>query len=128
MAYAYFNKNPAGKSVGDCTIRAISKALGQSWEATYVGLALEGFYQGDLPNADTVWSTYLFNRGFRRYFIPDDGLGSYTVSKFANNNPKGTFVLSMPGQHVVCVKDGTYYDSWDSGNEMPLYYWSKEAR
>lgn len=127
MSWQYFNKNPYQRSVGDCAVRAVSKALGQSWEQTYVGLCLEGFKRGDLPNADTVWNKYLFDRGFRRHFTPDDGMGAYTVSNFADDNPNGTFVLSMPGQHVVCVVDGEYFDSWDSGNEMPLYYWSREA-
>lgn len=27
--------------------------------------------------------------------------------------------------HVVCVQDGYYYDSWDSGNEIPIYYWER---
>lgn len=126
MSYAYYQPNPAGKSVGDCTVRAISKALGQAWEETYVGLALEGFKRGDLPNADSVWGPYLQRHGFRRHLIPDDGLGAYTVADFAADNPRGIFILSMPGHHVVTVKDGVIYDSWDSGNEDPAYYWTKE--
>lgn len=27
---------------------------------------------------------------------------------------------------VVAVVDGDYYDAWDSGNEIPLYYWRKD--
>ena len=50
MSYAYYQPNPCGKSVGDCTVRALSKALDQSWGETYVGLVLEGFIRGDLPN------------------------------------------------------------------------------
>lgn len=124
--YARYNPNPQGRSVGDCTVRALSKALGQSWEATYVGLALEGFIRGDLLNADSVWGPYLQRHGFRRHFIPDDGLGAYTVADFAANNPEGTFILSMPGRHVVTVVDGTVFDSWDSQNECPSYFWCKE--
>lgn len=124
--YAYYQPNPAMKSVGDCTVRAISKALGQTWEQTYVGLALEGFKRGDLPNADSVWGPYLYDRGFQRHFIPDDGLGAYTVSDFVADNPRGTFILSMPGRHVLCVQDGQWHDSWDSGGETPTYYWQKE--
>ena len=124
--YAYYQPNPAGKSVGDCTVRAISKALGQAWEETYVGLALEGFKRGDLPNADSVWGPYLQRYGFRRHLIPDDGLGAYTVAEFAADHPKGTFILSMPGRHVLCVQDGQWFDSWDSGGEIPVYYWTKE--
>lgn len=127
MGYAYFNENPAGrKSVGDCTVRALSKALGQSWEQTYVGLCLEGFLRGDLPNADDVYGRYLHRHGFRRHLIPDDGLGVYTVEDFADDHQDGVFVLSIPGRHVVTVVDGVYYDSWPSGNERPGYYWTKE--
>lgn len=126
MSYAYYNPNPAGKSVGDCAVRALSKALGQSWEQTYTGLALEGFLRGDLPNADSVWGPYLRAHGFARYLIPDDGLGAYTVADFAQDNPQGTYILSMPGHHVVTVVDGQYFDSWDSGGAVPAYYWTKE--
>lgn len=127
MSYAYYNPNPAGRrSVGDCTVRALSKALGQTWEEIYTGLSLEGFVQGDLPNADAVWGNYLHRNGFRRHLIPDDGLGAYTVEDFATDNPQGVFILSMPGRHVVAVVDGKYCDSWDSGGECPSYYWTKE--
>lgn len=128
MSYTYYQPNPVKKRVvGDCTIRAISKALDQTWHKTYVGLCLEGFRMGDLANSDAVWSTYLYKHGFRRNFIPDDGLGAYTVSDFAKDHPQGTFVLSMPGQHVVCVKDGNWFDAWDSGEETPTYFWGEES-
>lgn len=126
MSYAYYQPNPAGKSVGDCTVRALSKALEQTWEETYTGLALEGFIRGDLPNADSIWGPYLRAHGFTRHLIPDDGLGTYTVSDFARDIPEGAFILSMPGHHVVAVVDGAYWDSWDSGNESSAYYWTKE--
>lgn len=124
--YAYFNKNPEGRSVGDCAVRAVSKALGQSWEQTYVGLCLEGFLMADLPNSDAVWGRYLRNHGFKRYLIPDECPDCMTVGRFADEHPEGTFVLSMPGRHVVTVVDGMFWDSWDSGNEIPEYYFAKE--
>lgn len=31
MAYIYFNPNPDGIHVGDCVIRAVSKATNQTW-------------------------------------------------------------------------------------------------
>ena len=126
MSYSYYNPNPTGRSVGDCTVRALSKALGQTWEETYAGLALEGFMRGDLLNADSIWGPYLQRHGFRRHFIPDDGLGAYTVEDFVQDNPRGTFILSMPGRHVIAVEDGQYFDSWNSGKECPAYYWEKE--
>ena len=41
MGFSYFNPNPAGRQVGDCTVRAISKSTGQSWDETYMGLCLQ---------------------------------------------------------------------------------------
>ena len=127
MGHAYYNPNPAGKSVGDCPVRAISKALGKSWEEVYTGLCLEGFRLGDMPNADSVWGPFLRHHGFRRHLLPEDCPDCYTVADFARDNPKGTFILSMPGHHVLCVVDGDWFDSWDSGGECPVYYWSKES-
>lgn len=38
---------------------------------------------------------------------------------YYNPNPNGATVGD-------CVIDGVYYDSWDSGREVPLYYWQKK--
>jgi len=124
--YAYYEPNPEKRGVGDCAVRAISKALGQTWEETYVGLSLEGFVKGDLPNADAVWGPYLKKHGFSRYMLPDTCPECYTVEDFALDHPRGTFILSMPGYHVVTVMDGVVYDSWDSRNKVPTYFWTKE--
>ena len=48
------------------------------------------------------------------------------MADFAAEHPSGTYILALSG-HVVCVMDGDYYDTWDSGGEVPLYYWRKEA-
>ena len=126
MGYSYYNPNPAGKSVGDCPVRAISKALGKSWEEVYAGICLQGFLLGDMPNADSVWGPYLRKHGFTRHLRPDTCPDCYTVADFAADNPEGIFILSMPGRHVLCVQDGQWHDSWDSGGEVPVYYWTKE--
>ena len=98
----------------------------QTWEETYAGLALEGFLRGDLPNADSVWGPYLRRHGFTRYLLPDACPDCYTVADFAADHPHGTFILSMPERHVLCVQDGQGHDSWDNGMEVPAYYWTKE--
>lgn len=116
-----FNPNPYNTRVGDCVIRAISKALEQDWETTYAGLSMFGFIRCDLPNANHVWSAYLKNKGFRRYFIDNE---FYTVDDFCKDNPTGTYILALDG-HVVCVVDGHFYDTWDCGAEIPIYYWRK---
>lgn len=120
-----YNANPDGRNVGDCTIRALSLALGQSWERTYVELALEGFMMGDMPSANHVWGAYLRRKGFRRRILPDTCPDCYTVADFARDHPSGTYLLALDG-HVVCLIDGDWYDTWDSGGKIPLYYWTRK--
>ena len=123
--YIYYNPNPANKLVGDCVIRAISKVTDQDWEKTYMDIALQGYMMKDMPSANHVWGAYLYSKGFRRHIIPDSCPDCYTVQEFCEDYPQGTYLLAI-GTHVVTVQNGNYYDSWDSGNEIPLYYWQKE--
>ena len=124
MAYVKYNPNPDGKSVGDCVIRAIAKATGKSWEDVYTGVCLTGYSMCDMPSANCVWGAYLRHNGFMREIVPNECPECYNVSDFAREHPRGTYILALTG-HVVCVHDGDWYDSWDSGDKMPMYYWEK---
>ncbi len=117
------NPNPRRKSVGDCTIRAISIALEQSWDKTYIGVCNQGFDMCDMPSANHVWGAYLKNHGFKRTVIREGE--DYTIRDFCLDVPHGTFVLACSG-HVVAVIDGKYYDTWDSGDVVPLYCWERK--
>jgi len=123
--YRYFNPNPRGKRVIDCTIRAIAKATDMTWDDVYIQLFLKGFEMKDMMASNAVWSAYLLDRGFSRATIPDTCPDCYTVKDFAWDNPRGTFILGT-GSHAICVEDGDYFDSWDSGDEIPIYYFRKE--
>lgn len=124
MAYVKYNPNPDGKSVGDCVIRAISKATGKSWEDVYTGVCLTGYSMCDMPSANCVWGAYLRHNGFMREIVPNECPECYNVSDFAREHPRGTYILALTG-HVVCVQDGDWYDSWDSGDKIPMYYWER---
>lgn len=84
-----------------------------------------GFDLKDMPSANHVWESYLASKGFKRDMIEDTCPFCYTVKQFAHDNPQGVFLLAT-GTHVVAVENGNYYDAWDSGNEIPVYYWRKE--
>lgn len=120
-----YNPNPADARVGDCVVRALSKALNQSWEDTYIDLASEGLRKYDMPSANHVWNGYLISRGFKKHLLPDTCPDCMTVEKFSREFDKGVYVLALQG-HTVCVVDGNYYDTWDSGKEIPLYYFRKK--
>lgn len=119
-----YNPNPRHLNVGDCTVRAISKALGQDWDTTYVGMALEGFLLCNMPSVNYIWSSYLRRKGFIRHRLPDWCPDCYTVADFAADHPRGTYVLAL-SNHVVCVCNGDWYDTWPSGDEVILYYFQK---
>lgn len=117
-----FNNNPAGRGVGDCAVRAVSLALGVDWEKAYNLIADAGYAMGDMPSSDSVWGAVLRQHGFYRKAIPNSCPNCYTAEDFAKDHPRGVYVLGFGG-HVATVIDGDLYDSWDSSNEVPVYYW-----
>ena len=121
--YVFYNPNPRGKkNVGDCTVRAVSKALDTSWETAYIYLVTEGYFLADMPSANYVTNFYLHSKGFDKHLIESD---NYTIQDFSRDFNKGTFVVGT-GTHVVCVKDGDYFDTFDSGTESILYYLERD--
>lgn len=123
--YKYFNPNPRGDiRSGDCVIRALSKAIGESWEFVYTELCMVGFRMGDMPSANHVWAEFLRSYGFNKFVLPDTCPACYTIRAFCADHPEGLYVLAT-GSHVVTVVDGDYYDSWDSGDEVPAYMFER---
>ena len=123
--YNYYNPNPKGNKVGDCVIRAISKALDMSWEDVYIELTIQGYLMGDLLSSNGVWDAYLKRKGFVREVVPFECPDCYGLLEFANEHKDGIYVVGT-GSHAVCVRDGgIIYDSWNSSNEIPIYYYKK---
>lgn len=122
--YIFYNPNPKGSNIGDCVIRALTKACDMTWDDVYLDLMLLGFVMKDMPSANHVWGTYLMQNGFQRFALPNTCPDCYSISDFCNDHPKGTYVLAT-GSHVITIIDGNYYDSWDSGREVPAYLFAK---
>ncbi len=124
--YNEINPNPHKKLVGDCVIRAISQATNKSWGETFLCLCIQGYMMSDLPSSNHVWGTYLKGQGFAREVISDECPDCYTVKDFCRDHPSGIYVLGT-GTHAVAVIDGKYCDAWDSGNEQPIYYYTRRV-
>ena len=125
MTYQFYNPNPLGRLVGDCSVRALTKALNIDWETAYAKLYVNGFTMGDMLSSDAVWGSILRQNGFYKEIVPDTCPECYTAEDFANDHPNGIYVLGFGG-HVATIVDGTLYDSWDSRREIPQYYWYKK--
>jgi hypothetical protein len=123
--YRHFNNNPLGRNkVGDCSVRAVSKALGVSWDDAHDMLADMSKNMGTIMNDNDVISAVLRMHGFYKENLPCTDRDCYTVREFANENPRGTYVVGT-GSHVVAIINGDYYDSWPSGDESVIYFWVK---
>lgn len=78
----------------------------------------------DMPSANAITTAYLKKNGFRRRTIPDECPDCYTIYDFCKDHPKGTYIIGT-GSHLTTVIDGDLWDSWDSSNECPVYYFEK---
>ena len=120
-----YNPNPTGRNVGDCSVRAIAKALKIDWDTAHELLSDTSRLMGDMPSSDSAWGAVLRRNGFYRKAIPNTCPDCYTAEDFCKDNPYGTFVLGFGG-HVATVVNGNLYDSWDSSRAIPAYVWYRK--
>jgi len=122
-----FNPNPCGRSnVGDCVVRAICASLNIDWETAFWLLCDSAFQMCDMPSGNAVLSAIMRQNGFYREAIPSQCPDCYSIRDFCREHPTGTYVLGT-GSHVVAVINGDYYDSWESGYEIPQYYFYRKG-
>lgn len=124
MSWIYCNPNPKKKLVGDCVIRGVAILTGLTWDEAYDDIVTQGKIEKDMPSANAVLAEYMKLNGYTRKVLPDMCPNCYDVRTFCEEHPYGRYLLAT-GSHVVAAIDGDYYDAWDSGNEVPIYYWEK---
>lgn len=112
------NKLDLKDKVGDCQIRALSKALGLTWLETFdlvMPICREqqvmDIFSCDLQKTKEA----LARLGFEYHGVSNKkGCKRPTVDGFAKDHKTGIYVVTVM-HHVVAVADGNYYDTWDSG-------------
>lgn len=123
--YKFLNLNPVGKTTEDCLIRAVAAVMEIPWEKAYIDLCNRGLLIYDMPNSAATLSVYLREKGFKRYVISNECPVCYTIEDFCKEYADGKYIV-LTSNHAVAVIDGDYYDSTDSGMDIPQYYWKKE--
>ena len=119
------NPNPGGRNVPDCVIRAISIALNKPWLEVSDELYAVARHDYSITSDDHVWGHYLYAFGFKPFLLPESCPACVTVDLFSRIFSRGTYIIGT-GRHAVAVINGNYFDSWDSGNEVPSFFWEIE--
>lgn len=127
MAFAYYNPNPVGLHVRDCTVRALCVVLRIDWDSAHKLLSDTARSMGMMMDDPDVIRAILRRRGFRRDAIPDTCPDCYTIADFARDHKRGVYVVAT-GTHIVAIVNGDWYDSWNSGDEVPVYFWHKAEK
>lgn len=86
-----YNPNPTGRRVEDCSVRAVAKALGISWEDAFALLSKNAYQMGDMAHSNSVIGSVLRMHGFYRKAIPNTCPDCYTAEDFLRDHPRGTF-------------------------------------
>jgi hypothetical protein len=122
--WVYYNPSPAGRNVGDCAVRAVAKALDVDWETAFAMITANAFQMSDMPSSNAAWGSVLRQHGFMRSSLPPTCPDCYTAEDFAKDHPRGIYVLGF-GNHTATVKNGRLFDSYDSSQMVPQYFWEK---
>ncbi len=125
--YVFYNPNPQEKRTDDCVIRMLTKALNVDWETASIYAVIQQIRDSDIFTKNYVWGNLLLRNGYTRHAIPDTCPDCYTVKDFCRDHARGVFVLGT-GDHTLIVIDGDYFDSFDSGDLVPIVYYRKEAQ
>lgn len=123
--YRYFNSNPVAAREQDCAIRAVSAALGISWDEAFDLIAYNAKQMGATMNNNAAWGSVLRQHGFTKRIIPNSCPDCYSAEDFCYDHPEGVYVLGFD-MHTAAVIDGVLLDTWNSSEEIPTYYWSRE--
>ena len=120
MAYKYYqpNKKDVKDKFGDCTIRALTKALGITWLEAF-DLTIPFCREYQTPNIFNLplnlEKEVMQHLGFIYTGITNKkGSRRPTVAEFARSHKNGRYILNV-ANHEVAAVDGDYFDTWDSG-------------
>lgn len=116
MSFKYYNDNPLKKDSQDCTIRAISTAIGKSWDYVYDLLSNEAQELGTMQD-DREFIIDFLDYNFER--VPTYGL---TVGEVSKEYSDYIVLITMRG-HITCSKYGKIYDTFDPSERIAEYCW-----
>lgn len=120
-----YNPNPKSRRIGDCTLRSYCAAFGITWEkafdiASKVAKDNSSMIQYVSEKVLTDEFGCTMDEKYNKKTVK--GKDRITVNTFAMTHPYGTYILHVR-QHQVTIKNGEYWDSWDSGDKKVDTVW-----
>lgn len=113
--FCFYNANPLGRHVNDCTVRAISRATGRSWDRTYYELSNFARELAVMPDNIFYIDAYLSEYFEKVYSCRQND--KITVGDYVKHHPYGTYLITMSG-HITCAEDGVIYDTFDPSDRF----------
>lgn len=107
--YCFYNANPLGRRVNDCTVRAISLATKEDWDKTYRELSEYAQKLATMPD-DVIYIDGYLDRRFQKIY--EKSKNNITVEQFVKEHPFGIYLITMRG-HITCCIDGCIYDTFN---------------
>ena len=127
MAYINYNANPKERKIGDCVIRALSKATGKSWDEVYDELYIIGKKKKRMMNDPKVYKAFLEKENFTSSSARRNEYGKMiTVEEFANNVDSDTMYIISTRKHLTIVFNGDIYDTWDTSSQRAGKFYFKQ--
>lgn len=121
------NANPKGRNTTDCTVRAFSLALNQDYEETLKEMVNSSLESGYFMDDKDGYGIYLASKGWKKQPQPKKKNGKKFTAKEFLRTFKGTAIAHVGCHHIVCIKDGKVWDTWDCTNGAVGNYWIKEG-
>ena len=126
--FHYYNANPKNKRGKDCTYRAFCLFFGISWEDV-ARLDAEFYLKHGMWLYTTEYEGCFFHsrinllmeeRGYKQVYAYNSGEHIPTLRDFINSYalPDKKYLCEL-GNHMVAIKDGKVWDTWDSSGQCP---------
>ena len=127
-SFHYYNANPKNRITGDCVIRALSVAMDKSWDEVMTDLCAYAIKTKYAPLNPECYGRYLEDNGWRKTKQPrKDDNTKYTGEEFVKYRKSKDirYVAHIGTHHIVAIKDGKVWDTWDGTDGAIGVYWSK---
>ena len=112
------------KDAGDCVVRAIAIALELDYKYVYDEIAKRNKLAYGKRTARDGVHKKIYDK-----FLKENGWVWHSAPKFDGRKayhrdmPKG-YVIGRMAKHLVAIKDGIVYDTFDSRHKMIYGYWA----